>query len=291
MKSESGILLRQLGQDSRGIKVERFTGNMLDNPRGFSTPHRHEYYSCFLLDKGRVDILVDFKEIIIKSNTLILSYPGQVNQVVASTTVSGWFLSFDSKLVEEAVRNTLEQSLSEVITLALNPKEVSWFKQIIGLMLDLGDVEHEVTYNDQVQHSLLIAFISQATLTYQRREHNYMIQYSSRNISITKEFRQQLRRRYKSLKKPSEYADLLNLSVSYLNDTVKEVTGFPLSYFIQQEIIREAQRLLYYSELSVKEIAISLGYQDFKYFNRFFRKATDTTPGTFRKNSSQLKDV
>ena len=291
MKNNGGILLRQMGQAAQGITVERFAGNMLENPTGFSEPHRHDHYTCFLLDKGRIDTLVDFKETIIKSNTLFISYPGQVHQVIASTNVSGWFLSFDSKLVNEAVRTALEQSLSEVITLLLNAIEVSWFKHIIGLMLDLADDNHVITFNAHVQHSLLTAFIYQAALTYQKREHNFTLQHSTRNISITKKFRQELRRRYKTLKKPSEYADLLNLSVSYLNDTVKEVTGFPISYFIQQEIIREAQRLLYYSDLSIKEIAISLGYSDFKYFNRFFKKATDTTPGTFRKNSIRLKDV
>ena len=289
MKNSEGILLRQLGQANQGIKVERFTGNMLEDPRGSYEPHRHEYFNCFLLEKGRIDILIDFKETTVKSNSLILSYPGQVNQVIASTVVSGWFLSFDTKLVDQTVRNTFEQSLSEVMTLVLNQKEASWFKRLIELMLDLTEGDHHISGNTHVLHSLLTSFIYQVTDTYQQREHSITHQHSGRLVSINKEFRQLLRRRYKTMKKPSEYADLLNLSASYLNDAVKEVTGFPMSYFIQQEIIREAQRLLYYSELSVKEIAISLGYSDFKYFNRFFRKATDITPGSFRKNNIRFK--
>lgn len=72
--------------------------------------------------------------------------------------------------------------------------------------------------------------------------------------------------------------------MSYLNDTVKAVTGFSLSYFIQQEILAEAQRLLFYTELSIKEIADRLGYEDPKYFIRFFGKGKGESPSLFRKN-------
>jgi len=289
MKNTREILLRQLGQKGAGITVEKFTGNMLDNPTGFSEPHRHDHYTCLLLDKGRIETLVDFRKTTIHSNTLFVSYPGQVHQVLASTNCSGWFLSFDNKLVEDSVRTALEQSLSEIITLMLPAKDAAWFKNLIGLMLDLSDETSSITSHPYVQHSLLTAFIYQFTVVYQAREQSITMHHSTRNVSITKEFKQQLRHQFKTLKRPSEYADLLNLSVSYLNDTVKHVTGFPVSYFIQQEIIREAQRLLYYTDLSVKEIAISLGYEDFKYFNRFFRKVTAVSPGAFRKNNIRLK--
>jgi AraC-like DNA-binding protein len=77
----------------------------------------------------------------------------------------------------------------------------------------------------------------------------------------------------------------MNITVSYLNDTVRSVTGFPVTYYIQQEIMREAQRLLYYSDLTINEIAINLGFEDPKYFNRLFSKVTGVSPGAFRKKN------
>ena len=283
-KNTPEILLHQLAQKGAGIMVEKFSGNMLHTSSGFSEPHRHDYYTCLLLDKGRVETLVDFQKTIIHSNTIFISYPGQVHQVLTSTICSGWFLSFDSKLVEDAVRTALEQSLSEIITLDLCASDVLWFKQLIGLLFEQSDENHSILFNPYVQHSLLTAFIHQATMAFQAREQITTVHHSTRNVSITKEFKQQLRHHFKSFKRPADYADLLNISVSYLNDTVKHVTGFSVSYFIQQEIIKEAQRLLCYTDLSIKEIAISLGYEDFKYFNRFFRKITTVSPGSFRKN-------
>nr|WP_262898746.1 helix-turn-helix domain-containing protein [Dawidia soli] len=76
----------------------------------------------------------------------------------------------------------------------------------------------------------------------------------------------------------------MSFSTSYLNDTIKSVTGFTTTYFIQQEMFREGQRLLCYTDLSVKEIAALLGYDDHKYFNRLFTKLANLSPGRFRKN-------
>jgi YesN/AraC family two-component response regulator len=76
---------------------------------------------------------------------------------------------------------------------------------------------------------------------------------------------------------------VLHLSISYLNEIDKETTGFTVSYWIQQEVVLEAKRLLYYSQCSVKEIAHALGYADHTYFSRLFKKVEGRTPGEFRE--------
>ena len=97
-----------------------------------------------------------------------------------------------------------------------------------------------------------------------------------------------LRRNFKSMKRPSEFAANMNIMVSYLNDTVRSVTGFPVTYYIQQELMREAQRLLYHSDLAIKEIADTLGFDDAQYFNRLFSKVIGVPPGAFRKKAETL---
>ncbi len=74
----------------------------------------------------------------------------------------------------------------------------------------------------------------------------------------------------------------LHITPLYLNEIVKEITGFPASYWIHQEIMLEAKRLLYYTNLDVKQIAFDLGYEDHAYFSRFFKKNTGLTAGEFR---------
>ena len=62
----------------------------------------------------------------------------------------------------------------------------------------------------------------------------------------------------------------------------KEIQLSPLHYFMGQRLNR-AKNLLAISELSVKEVANSCGFNDFSYFCRLFKKHTSLTPGEFRR--------
>ena len=84
------------------------------------------------------------------------------------------------------------------------------------------------------------------------------------------------------MKSPSEYANALNMSSAYLNEVVKDATGITVSEYIRNEIIIRAKRLLYYTNMSIKDIAIDLGYEDWAYFSRIFSKATNMPPTEFR---------
>jgi AraC-like DNA-binding protein len=129
---------------------------------------------------------------------------------------------------------------------------------------------------------LLASFIGMAAAAYTEKEATLQQSYS-RPALITRAFRQLVSRHYCEMKQPAAYATELHLSLSYLNEVVKATTGFPVTYWIHHEIMLEARRLLYYSDLSVKEIAHRVGYDDHTYFSRLFHKIVNTTPLRFRK--------
>lgn len=96
-------------------------------------------------------------------------------------------------------------------------------------------------------------------------------------------FRQLLKKDFKRLKKPADYAHSLGITPAHLNDTIKLATGYSVSEQIHQQIILETKRLLFFSELSMKEIGFEIGFEDPVYFNRLFKKLTGQTPLTFRE--------
>lgn len=105
--------------------------------------------------------------------------------------------------------------------------------------------------------------------------------------TLTHQFKSLLQKHFKTIRTPKDYANRLNISPAYLNQVVKKQTGMPLSYWIQQEIILEAKRLLFFTNHSIKEIAFILGYEDPGYFSRLFTKSTGITPLSFRENSKK----
>jgi AraC family transcriptional activator of pobA len=256
---------------------------MLSHLIQVSIPHRHDHYCCFFVESGSIDFHIDFQPVKVSKSCLLISYPGQIHQFISHKACRGWALAFDAKLVDENARMVIEESLVKVALLRLDSGENEWFKKLFELIHAAVPATEKSRFRAQLARSLLNSFIYRASEYYERQKQTHVGEYSSRNIEITRKFRQLLQKNFKSMKKPADYAKHMNFSVSYLNDTVKAVTGFPLTYFIQQEVVSEAQRLLYYSEMSIKEIAYELGYEDDKYFIRLFGKSTGSSPAGFRK--------
>ena len=85
-----------------------------------------------------------------------------------------------------------------------------------------------------------------------------------------------------------EYADMLAVTPNYLNEMVKEVSGFTASHHIQQRIILEAKRKVIFEGDSLKEIAYGLGFWDPAHFSKFFKNSSGVNFTDFKKGVSVL---
>lgn len=79
------------------------------------------------------------------------------------------------------------------------------------------------------------------------------------------------------------YTDKLKTTERKLNELSKLHAGKTARQIIHGLITSEAKRLFFYENLSVKEIAHRLGFNDPFYFSNFFKKHTGTSPQTFSK--------
>ena len=104
-----------------------------------------------------------------------------------------------------------------------------------------------------------------------------------RHKEIVWEFRDLLENNIRINRSPSFYAGRLNITVAYLNEAVNAVLRTSVGRHIQDEIILQAKRKLVYTTASVKEIAHSLGFDDYSYFTRLFTKVVGISPTLFRR--------
>ncbi len=80
----------------------------------------------------------------------------------------------------------------------------------------------------------------------------------------------------------SDIASELSMSTSYLGDLLRNLTGMNTQQHIHLYLIERAKGLLKTTDLSVSEIAYSLGFEYPQYFNRLFKSKTGQTPVAFR---------
>lgn len=80
----------------------------------------------------------------------------------------------------------------------------------------------------------------------------------------------------------SDIASELSMSTSYLSDLLRNLTGMNTQQHIHLYLIERAKGLLKTTDLSVSEIAYSLGFEYPQYFNRLFKSKTGQTPVAFR---------
>lgn len=79
-------------------------------------------------------------------------------------------------------------------------------------------------------------------------------------------------------------ADSLNLSANYLSTLLKVLSGQSTQQFIHDKLIEQAKEKLSSTDLSISEIAYSLGFEHSQSFSKLFKTKTNTSPVAFRSS-------
>lgn len=252
-----------------------------DHIEAYQMPHRDDHYMFIIQEEGTFLLEVDFKEVVILGSSLCFVAPGQVHRYLSFKDTRGWLLFADSSLLSVQSRDIFSAYFNGGQSVPVQ-KDDAVFKLVPLLEEVLGNAL--LPLHEKLISSLtdsLTSLIASSIIKAQQVTH--VIGGQKYNTVIR--FKKLVAEKYSTLKQVKDYAELLNISPLYLNEIVKEITGFPASYWISQEIILEAKRMLYYTTLDVKQVAYALGYEDHAYFSRFFKKHVGVTALTFRNTS------
>jgi len=131
--------------------------------------------------------------------------------------------------------------------------------------------------------------VSQIDVLLNYSERFYTRQFITRNSvesDILTRFQSILKKHFDSDKEKlitaNEIAATLAISTNYLYDLLRNLTGMNTQQHIHAYMIERAKGMLLTTDLSVNEIAYSLGFEYPQYFNRLFKSKTGQTPVEFR---------
>jgi len=259
-----------------GMIVQNMEGDRGHGAHDVFRPHRDLHYMLVVLVDGFVTFKIDFEDVPLSSGATMLIRPGQVHQILDYNQPRGWVVEFDPLLVD----NDLQFVLDNALTKTLYPTtDDPILKEISTLLAIMEGIQAHAQSKLSLYHLLM------STLSLMIDFNVHAIEPSKKNTrpyQIHQSFSELLALHYKEWKQPAHYARVLSVSVSHLNDTVKALTGISISDHIQERSVLEAKRLLFFTELSVKEIGYAVGYDDPVYFGKLFKKIAAISPLQFR---------
>jgi AraC family transcriptional activator of pobA len=246
-----------------------------------SKPHRDNHCQLMLAVSGEFKLNIDFENVEFTAPALLCIFPEEVHHILEVKNPKGWMISFDPSLASKEVLQLLDNKIHNPFLLR---QESNFYHQLTILMdlIEKIQLENTNTFSQKSMHSLLNGLLSLiageivSNASVDKTKENRSIIIKETFIKLTKEH-------FKTWKQPAQYALALSISVAHLNDTVKALTGSPVSVHIQEACIMEAKRLLYFTDNSVKEIAYEVGYDEPVYFGKLFKKVTSLTTLEFRK--------
>ncbi|MDE6871270.1 MAG: AraC family transcriptional regulator [Bacteroidales bacterium] len=255
-----------------GIHIKSVTQKTEIQPKTYS--HADEYYTFGIINEGECLLNIDFKDCRFGSGDMVIIRAGQVHRFVHCSCLSAYMLAIDEIFLNDMEKQTLERNAGQ----GLHLPDMTEIRQLYSLLA--GKAETQLAGKTVMQRyaMLIVALViehiaarPETSMTHTRHEQIVWI------------FRKLLKDNIRSCRLPSFYAERMHISVAYLNEAVKAVTGKSTGAFIRDEIILAAKRQLAYTDSSVKEIAHGLGFDDYSYFTRLFTKATGDSPTNFRK--------
>lgn len=111
--------------------------------------------------------------------------------------------------------------------------------------------------------------------------------HSSRSYAVSEQVKAYVQARVTEPLRADRMAEELHFDIDYAARCLRKHTGMsPLQYHHALRM-EEAKRLLTHSGLPVQEVAAQVGFGDYNYFIRLFRKTVGVTPGVFRQSAQR----
>lgn len=276
------------------FKIYRVQGSEIkqkEYPHKTELPHTHNYYEmCFFTDGNGVHE-IDFISHPITSPSIHFLKPGQVHLINRGEGYKGYLVVFSEEFFNLRFQNMevipgypLVSNLENGPILSLNEALFTEFHQLIKY------INNELEESDPDSEEIIISYLKIFFLKLRQNFSKLVFTQNESSGTMQKtvyRFNQLVDKYYDQIHHVKEYAELLGESPIQLNRAVKSVTGKTSSEIIIDRLMLEAKRLMLFSDLSNKEVAYKLNYEDPSYFARIFRKKTGFTPSGFKAKMNE----
>ncbi len=220
------------------------------------------YYDLTLLLRGKMEYIINGERVSLRSGDVICMPPGTLRErkegAERSDYVSFNFVTSDPVLLPLKTENAVA-------------------KDVVLLISAYDELRRQSFYDGKEKNTHLLACLL-LTLEDRLKE----IRTNPLVVRITKYIHRNLSRKI-TLEKIGQK---MFFSPVYCDTVFKREMGRSIIDYLIEARMNEAKRLLVDGSLSLTSVAENVGFEDYNYFSRVFKKRTGYTPSQYRKMSA-----
>jgi AraC-like DNA-binding protein len=274
---------------------EEFTINPLKGLHGKppmqSPSFRTNYFAFLLIEDADGSYKIDNLQFELKPKSFYFTLPGHLKSFNLLKDSDGYMITFSEKFLRQFHAGDLYKEfgflLAETVPVMYPPQAV--FDDLKNLYRSIyHEYIGESIYKYAIIGNLLFALLLKVKELLKKYQHKVSLE--NRSGEIVRLFKQLLDHRLRQIAAGEEavlnvksIASELNISQDHLSKTVKSETGKPISSWIDERLIAEAQSMLIQTNLPVNDIAHRLTFNDATNFTKYFKKFSGYTPRGYRE--------
>lgn len=236
--------------------------------------HSHDFYQLLVFRKGGGKHNIDYGEKTITGNSIHIVAKGSVHLSNRTSKSDGFTIAFSSLYLSQLQQFDTSINYTDFFTqsavLKFNTNE---FSELIFLFNEL----HKNEKNRSYFLNILAAILSKIILL-KKKDISIL-----KSDGIVNRFMNFLNSNYLDKKLVEKFIETENISKLIFARKIKQSINNTSGKLIKEKIHLEAKKLLYATNLTVKEITYQLNFEDESYFCKNFKQVEGISPNEFRK--------
>jgi AraC family transcriptional activator of pobA len=259
---------------------------------GYQLLSEQEYYRIIWIQDPSATYCIN-NTIVKTGPTLYCICPGQPVTFLSNASCNGFIIGFTDAFLNgqqdnnEAITSyRLFKSFKDNFVVTPDPSSLSAMNNLLQTFLGESDRCDLLWTEITARHlKIFLLYLVQHMISKKSENSNHY------NNTLANKYLDLVEAQFTIKKSVRDYARALYVTPNHLNKIVKDETGFTARQHIQKKIIAAAQREIYLSGISMKQVAHRLGFDDIAHFSKFFKKASGMSFSGFKKTLSHQTNI
>ena len=254
-------------------------------------PIRLNAILIFIVERGSIQITIDYKTYTIEENSLTTVLSSHIMQWISvSADFKAKRLLLSNNFMDDiqSLYPMPPRSVEGYLFMKKNPMKILQSDTLPALLSDINILHSRILQKEHAFHKEIIynAFITflldwaHIVTSFNKRGTRVKL---SRKEELFEQFLDLLFIHAKKEHSVSFYADAMCITSQYLSLILKDISGKSANQWISDALITEAKTMLKTPNQTVQQVANTLHFSDQSTFGKFFKKHTGIAPSSYRK--------